>query len=228
VQEHGGAVAVDTRPGYGTAFVIDLPAATTEISSEEPVRKNVRARRAPSGRSGRKILVIEDEPTVAQLVVDVLREEGHHVEALLDSVEALERILQQSYDLVICDLRMPRLDGRDLYQSLVRSRNPAQQRIIFITGDTLTPHTSEFLERNSLRCLAKPFLVEELKRLVEQVLDGGSTVQIQGESPLSSPGVPRLVVNSALRRDAFYPENERFSRREAAETEGRDKGSHSQ
>jgi DNA-binding response OmpR family regulator len=68
---------------------------------------------------------------------------------------------------------MPRLDGRDLYLSLVRNGNSVQHRMIFITGDTLTPHTLEFLEGNSLPYLAKPFLVEELKKAVEQGLDQG-------------------------------------------------------
>lgn len=110
---------------------------------------------------------------MAQLVVDVLREEGHHAEAVLDSVEGLDRILRQHYDLIICDLRMPRLDGREIYSSLVRKGNSASHRIIFITGDTLTPDTVEFLETNSLRYLAKPFLVEELKAAVEQALERG-------------------------------------------------------
>ena len=98
-------------------------------------------------RKGR-ILVVEDEPTVAQLIVDVLREEGHRVEAVLDSQEGLTRISRARYDLVICDLRMPRLDGPAFYDALKRSGSSAQDRIIFITGDSLAPRTLEFLETN--------------------------------------------------------------------------------
>jgi signal transduction histidine kinase/DNA-binding NarL/FixJ family response regulator len=227
VHEHGGSVTVDTRPGRGTGFVIDLPAAVAERRSEERAEVKPRELRTPSRATGRKILVIEDEPTVAQLVVDVLREEGHEAEALLDSVEALERLLVHSYDLVVCDLRMPRLDGRDLYQSLVRSGNSARQKIIFITGDTLTAQTAEFLERNSLRCLAKPFLVEELKRVVEEVLENGRPVQDRSEGPWRSPGMPHLVVNPAPKQDRIARGNERFPGRVADETEGRDKDSRS-
>ncbi len=94
--------------------------------------------------------MVEDEPTVAQLIVDVLREEGHHAEAVLDSQDGLTRISRHPYDLVICDLRMPRLDGPAFYDALVRSGSPIRDKILFTTGDTLAPRTIEFLEPNGL------------------------------------------------------------------------------
>jgi CheY-like chemotaxis protein len=105
------------------------------------------------------------------LIVDVLHEEGHQVEAVLDSQEGLTRLARREYDLIICDLRMPRLDGVAFYDALVRSGSPAQNRIVFITGDMLAPRTLEFLEPNGLPYLAKPFLVEELKLCVNRMLD---------------------------------------------------------
>ena len=117
--------------------------------------------------------MVEDEPSVAQLVVDVLREEGHQAEAVLDSQEGLTRVSRNFYDLVICDLRMPRLDGTAFYDALVRTGSAVRDRIIFITGDTLSPRTIEFLERNKLPYLAKPFLVEEIKLAVNRALTAG-------------------------------------------------------
>jgi CheY-like chemotaxis protein len=114
---------------------------------------------------------VEDEPTVAQLIVDVLREEGHQVEAVLDSQEGLTRLSRGHYDLVVCDLRMPRLDGPAFYDALVRACSPMQRHIIFITGDTLAPRTLEFLEPHGLPYLAKPFLVEELTLAVNRLLE---------------------------------------------------------
>ena len=106
--------------------------------------------------------MVEDEPTVAQLIVDILQEEGHHAEAVLDSQEGLARLSRDPYDLVICDFRMPNIDGRAFYEALAQSGSPMQDKIIFVTGDTLAPATLEFLEPNRLPYLAKPFLVEEL------------------------------------------------------------------
>ena len=101
--------------------------------------------------------MVEDEPTVAQLIVDVLREEGHQVEAVLDSQEGLTRISRARYDLVICDLRMPRVDGPAFYDALVRTGSSAQDRIMFVTGDTLAPARCNFSKRAACRIYRNPF-----------------------------------------------------------------------
>ena len=144
--------------------VLEIPAnerqsATPEFASDsQPVRSG-------------KILVVEDEPSVAQLIVDVLREEGHQVEAVLESQEGLTRLSRSHYDLVVCDLRMPRLDGPAFYEALIRAGSPVQNQLLFVTGDTLAPRTMQFLEKSKLPYLAKPFLVEELKLAVNRRLE---------------------------------------------------------
>lgn len=85
--------------------------------------------RSTSNPRGR-VLVVEDEATVAQLIVDVLQEEGHDAEAAFDSQDGLTRIACNWYDLVICDLRMPRLDGPAFYDALVSAGSPIQDRIV--------------------------------------------------------------------------------------------------
>jgi two-component system NtrC family sensor kinase len=171
VQEHGGEITVDSQPGQGATFVVQLPVVTVaEPSRRVESQASAECRVHP----GRRILVVEDEPTVAQLIVDVLTEQGHQVEAVLDSREGLHRVSQQDYDLVICDLRMPRLDGRAFYEALVRSGSPARNRLFFITGDTLAPRTVEFLKTHQIPYLAKPFLVEELTLAVHRLLASSS------------------------------------------------------
>ena len=108
-------------------------------------------------------------PTVARLIADVLEDEGLHVEVLLDGREALDRALRQSYDLVICDMKMPGMDGQHFYNSVLRTQNPLQKRFLFVTGDIIAPQTQEFLERNHLPHVAKPFRVEELSEKVHVV-----------------------------------------------------------
>ena len=109
--------------------------------------------------------MVEDEPTVAQLIADVMSEEGHRVDMLLDSREALGRLEKRNYGLVICDLKMPHLDGPGLYRALVSAGSPLQHKLLFVTGDTMSPRTLEFLKSSGLPYLAKPFLVEELKEI---------------------------------------------------------------
>jgi CheY-like chemotaxis protein len=102
----------------------------------------------------------------------VLEDEGMRVDVLFDGREALDRAASKAYDLVICDMKMPGMDGRRFYQSLADSRNPLRERFLFITGDVLAAHTREFLERHRLPHVAKPFRVEELTEKVFSLLDG--------------------------------------------------------
>jgi signal transduction histidine kinase/ActR/RegA family two-component response regulator len=172
-REHGGEVSAESEEGRGATFVVEQPAA--EIDGDEPESE---ATAAVVERPAtivlpveqRRILVIEDEATVANLVADVLRDEGHEVVSLLDSVAALERLTVEDFDLVICDLKMPKLDGRGLYEEALRRGRISRDRVLFITGDTLRPRTMDFVERGGLPYLAKPFLVEELTQMVRSVL----------------------------------------------------------
>src|SRR5260370_34187170 len=94
-----------------------------------------------------------------------------HVDVLLDGREALDRAARESFDLVICDMKMPGLDGQHFYKSLERSGNPLRERFLFVTGDIIAAQTREFLERNHLPHVAKPFRVEELTEKVRGVLE---------------------------------------------------------
>ena len=178
VQAHGGEVMFNSLPGRGATLTVELPALTVSgldfASGEQPIQPRIAAA-APIAvlerRAERKhILIVEDEPTVADLIADVMAEEGHSVDTLLDSRAALSRLEEQSYSLVICDLKMPYVDGPGLYRALVRSENPMQHRVLFVTGDTMAPRTLEFLKSSGLPYLSKPFLVEELKEAVRQAL----------------------------------------------------------
>jgi signal transduction histidine kinase/CheY-like chemotaxis protein len=169
VKQHGGEVTFENQSGGGTRFAVELPVLEIPAGEREPAAPEFASDSQPV-RCGR-ILVVEDEPSVAQLIVDVLREEGHQVEAVLESQEGLARLSRAQYDLVVCDLRMPRLDGPAFYEALIRAGSPAQNHILFVTGDTLAPRTMQFLERSKLPYLAKPFLVEELKLAVNRRLE---------------------------------------------------------
>jgi len=143
-----------------------------------------------------RIVVVEDEPTVAQLISDVLAEEGHHVEAVLDGAKGLRRVLDEPCDLVICDLKMPRLDGQAFYEALLEAKSPARNRVLFITGDTLSRRTLDFLDRHRLPYVAKPFQVEELKRAVHQVLES-ARVAPRADTP-SQPADAGLAAGVAV------------------------------
>ena len=178
IQEHGGEVSVDSLQGHGATLTIELPALAVsgfDFAREEPPYQLRAAAVAPltalqKTAPKKHILIVEDEPTVAELIADVLSDEGHRVDALLDSRAALGRLEEKNYSLVVCDLKMPYVDGPGLYRALVRRDNPMQHRFLFVTGDTMAPRTLEFLKSSGLPYLAKPFLVEELKEAVRKAL----------------------------------------------------------
>jgi signal transduction histidine kinase/CheY-like chemotaxis protein len=188
VREHGGNVQLSTPPGGGAAFSIELPALAvapvwkeTDSLASRPVRSvlvpsdsssdgsHLQPPRTPGGEPGR-VLVVEDEPTVARLIADVLEEEGLRVDVILDGREALERARRETFDLVICDMKMPGIDGQHFYNSLARAGSPLTERFLFVTGDIIAPATHEFLARNHLPHVAKPFRVEELTEKVRRML----------------------------------------------------------
>jgi signal transduction histidine kinase/FixJ family two-component response regulator len=187
VREHGGHVKISSPPGGGAVFTIELPAAS-EPAAVPPRPAEAGDRRAAESRAGRAeeplrvvthpgkagplVLVVEDEPTVARLIADVLGDEGMRVEVLMDGRAALDRAEREHYDLVICDMKMPGLDGQHFYKTLVRTGNSLRERFLFVTGDVVAAGTQEFLERYHLQHLAKPFRVEELTEKVKQVLAG--------------------------------------------------------
>lgn len=147
-------------------------------SSEEQFAGKGHASAAPvASVTGARVLVVEDEPTVARLIGDVLEDEGMRVDVLLDGHEALEHAERESYDLVICDMKMPGLDGQHFYRSLARNANSLRERFLFVTGDVMAAHTREFLKRNKLPHVAKPFRVEELTEKVHAVLQSQAQTQ---------------------------------------------------
>ena len=202
VREHGGQVRVLNPPEGGALFQIELPAAVGRLTEEmgdvaqrdtkgappatarRKEREDRSAVRAATGK-GSRVLVVEDEPTVARLIADVLEDEGFHVDVLLDGREALNRAGRETYDLVICDMKMPGLDGQHFYNSLVRTGNRLRECFLFVTGDIVGAQTREFLERNQLPHVAKPFRVEELTAKVYRVLES----KVQRDSPM--PAVAR-------------------------------------
>ena len=168
VQEHGGRIRIESEPGQGASFFVEFP---TDGNSSDPQPKA--ARRAVSADAeGLRVLVIEDEMALATAVSEALTDAGFQVDQASDGQEALELIAGQAYDLLICDLKMPRMDGPELYQRVLNSSPELAQRMVFVTGDVAGTDTESFLEQTNCRWLAKPFRLAELLRVAREVAVG--------------------------------------------------------
>jgi CheY-like chemotaxis protein len=119
---------------------------------------------------GKSILVVDDEPQIANVLVRTLSGDGHDVETAADGATALDKLQEHTYDLILSDLRMPTMDGPGLYRAVERHYPGLERRFIFLTGDTLSPEMGAFLEAIQVPCLHKPFNLEEVRQVVQQEL----------------------------------------------------------
>jgi CheY-like chemotaxis protein len=122
--------------------------------------------------AAKTILVVDDESSIARALAHLLRRDGHTVDTAANGRLALTKLHTQAYDLLLCDLRMPELDGPGLYQALQHEHPHYLARVIFLTGDTLSPEARTFLEQVRVPRLSKPFRAAEVRKLIHQVLQG--------------------------------------------------------
>ena len=113
-----------------------------------------------------RVLVVDDEPHILHYMQATLESWGHEVVLARDGSKALKLALMQPFDLIICDLRMPRLGGREMFQTLARMHPAVADRIIFATGDTVRGDTLHFLEELGRPFLQKPFKLDALRRVL--------------------------------------------------------------
>jgi two-component system cell cycle sensor histidine kinase/response regulator CckA len=167
VQEHGGRLRLESRPNAGASFYVELPISGGKLGPAPSTRTQIDATEAIAGAS---ILVVEDEAKLASAVVDALRDAGYIVRHAPNGEEALAQVKTESFDLVICDLKMPKLDGRAFYKMLAAAEPGLSKRVIFVTGDLADLEAEEFLQESGCRWLAKPFRLGDLLRAVRDGL----------------------------------------------------------
>ena len=185
VREHGGIIGGRNRETGGAIFTIELPVSSDATEHRDIAGTVNRSRPSPAHISalpeparepivGRKAraLVVDDEDSNATLVRRALEQAGYDVESTTLSRRALAMIERAPYDVVVADVKMPELNGQELYTRASQIRPEMARRFIFVTGDIDGEDTLDFLERCSCAYFLKPFNLERLTSAVDMLVKG--------------------------------------------------------
>jgi len=183
MKEHGGTIeAHNARGSGGAVFRVEVPLRAEKTARDaEPARRPTRR-----PQTGMRILVVDDEETVLELLTDLLSSRGHRVDTASDGRQALERLRGEEavFDLVITDMKMPVMGGRELYEA-VRGFDPdLAARMLFATGDTVSEDVQAFLRSTGSRIISKPFHLEEMEEII------GDLAGVRDEEGTDEPSNP--------------------------------------
>jgi two-component system NtrC family sensor kinase len=192
VQEHGGRMWLTSGAGQGASFYVELPATGGKLKagvtggsgagagvgsgsvggSLNPQSRVLEPAR-PEGTprlDAQAVLIVEDETPLATAMAESFTDAGYLVDRAGDGEEALARLEDGHYDIIISDLKMPRMDGIQLFGALRKSYPEMTEHILFVTGDVIGTDAERFLAESGCRWLAKPFRLNELLRVAREVM----------------------------------------------------------
>jgi len=169
VEEHGGLIRVEGRRGQGAVFTVELPVRAPPATSDSA---RVRETRVPI--SGKTILVVDDEVEITGLLSEILSMHGCRVDTACSGIVALQKLEERRYDVILSDVRMPGMDGPALRRELGRRHPDLLSRLVFVTGDTLSPETQAMLKEAAAPSLSKPLHFPEVLEVIQQVLEGAA------------------------------------------------------
>jgi signal transduction histidine kinase/CheY-like chemotaxis protein len=184
IENHGGSISAKSEPG-NTVFTIELPMARSPMISRDP-RETQALPRAPVVRTKQmgRVLVVDDETAIADAICEFLDLQHITTDKANDGHEALVLLGRNRYDAIISDIRMPGMDGPQLYEKAVAINPAYRARFLFMSGDLVRESTQSFVSSLNCPCMAKPFALQVLYQHLEPHLDQFST---RGTTPPPLP-----------------------------------------
>ena len=163
-RDHGGELTL-LDDGSGACFSLQLPVSgEPEATETEPVPL------AETDERHARLLVVDDEPEIAELIGEMLSGAGYEVMTAESGAVALAMLAEARFDAIVSDLHMPDLDGAGLWREVKRQWPALARRMLFVTGDTLSPTARQFLDEARASSLNKPFAKAELLARVTELL----------------------------------------------------------
>lgn len=170
VESHNGSLTVDCPAEGGAVFQVLLP---IHVEEEKPELPEEVAPAAVPGK-GPRLLIVDDEPEVGSLLSDILRRDASRIDTASSGQEALKLLGKREYDAILTDLRMPEMDGPELYRQIEQRWPQRARQVIFITGDALSPTVQTFLAGTGQPYLEKPFAPAEVRSVVQEIAAKGA------------------------------------------------------
>jgi len=166
IKEHDGYIWAESKPGKGTTFFIELPI----IEQKATVLQDERSSESASAPTAGRILLIDDEQSLVEILSRLLKRKGYHVDTAENGTAGLAALFKSHYDLILCDMRMPEMNGPQFYNQVAKKDEQLAKKIIFTTGDTVNTETRQFLDETGAPHLAKPFEMDDLLLRVQGAL----------------------------------------------------------
>jgi CheY-like chemotaxis protein len=167
VEGHGGTIHVASQTGHGTTVCMTLPVAVPDAQIPEVAPEPA----APVQAAHASILLIDDEAAMHRALVPLLRRSGHDITSAANGQEGLAALEARAYEVILCDMRMPDLDGPGFYRELERRQPHLLPRVVFLTGDVLSTEAQAFFAQVDNRRLEKPFKAAAVRQVIQQVLE---------------------------------------------------------
>lgn len=172
IKKHSGEITVRCPNRRGTIFTVRLPVGAPD--NPKPQSKSPEAANRPGPiKKPREILVVDDEEMILDLYHHLLTQLGYRCDLVKSGNEGLDRLNKKVYDLIIADVKIPRMSGKKFYSLVQQSHPPLSKRFIFVTGDAVDKKTRQFIESNHLNVLYKPFILNQLEQIIHRVLNKG-------------------------------------------------------
>ena len=165
-EAHGGSLWIGDSSPQGTTFVVELPISQSQPEAPPAV---VQELTPPSSLTGR-ILIVDDEVHIREALTAFLRLSPLHVRTAASGAEALRLLEDENFDLVVTDIRMPGIDGLELYEAITRRHPAYEKRFVFMSGFLLGASVKTRLAATGLPCMEKPFSLDEFGRMLGRVL----------------------------------------------------------